>query len=145
MGLPAKAAFYPDNAQSEKAVGSFNRTPVGAMMDQRPGMATAATYLLDINRIYNRIVYFLRKRLVSPAKNRYHKGVRKAWQHTSLTKLIEQELELWSVWSSCFLIATIRYDNIKASTCKESGAVCVRILADEAFFIVTNFCRLDLI
>lgn len=69
MGLPAIAAFYPDNAQSEKAVGSFNRTPVRAMMDQRPGMATAATYLLDINRIYNRIVYFLRKRLVSPAKN----------------------------------------------------------------------------
>ena len=85
MGLPAIAAFYPDNAQSEKAVGSFNRTPVRAMMDQRPGRATAATYLLDINRIYNRIVYFLRKRLVSPAKNRYHKGVRKAWKHTSLT------------------------------------------------------------
>ena len=85
MGLPAIAAFYPDNAQSEKAVGSFNRTPVTAMMDQRPGMATAATYLLDINRIYNRIVYFLRKRLVSPAKNRYHKGARKAWKHTSLT------------------------------------------------------------
>lgn len=54
-------------------------------MDQRPGMTAAAPYLLDINGIYNRIVYFLRKRLVSPAKNRYHKGVRKAWKHTSLT------------------------------------------------------------
>ena len=79
MGLPAISAFYPDNAQSEKAAGHFNRTPVRAMMDQRPGMAAAATYLLDINGIYNRIVQFLRKRLVSPAKNRYHKGVRKAW------------------------------------------------------------------